>query len=260
MNLAYKQRIPARGPFTADQIRDGDRYELSNGHAIYCAPAGEHHARRNASGASLLGSDPEAEWSAVDAGFTPNPGTLRAPDVAVGPKPAKKKGAWIAGAPPLAVEYADRGQHEPGLQIKIKELLVAGTRYVWVVRLTGPQRVEVYTKGKPMRLFSTTDTLEAQGVLKNPIPVRALFDDEEAARITLRNLLQREGYEDLNAVLQEGALAAKRGALLDILSARGIAVDEGTGERIADCRDSARLDAWLGKAAVADQLAAVFEE
>ena len=27
-----------RGPFRADQLRDGDRYELSNGHPIYCAP------------------------------------------------------------------------------------------------------------------------------------------------------------------------------------------------------------------------------
>nr|VFJ70245.1 MAG: hypothetical protein BECKFW1821B_GA0114236_11821 [Candidatus Kentron sp. FW] len=34
--------------------------------------------------------------------------------------------------------------------------------------------------------------------------MRALFDRREAHRATLRNLLQREGYEDLEAVLQEG--------------------------------------------------------
>ena len=27
-----------RGPFRADQLRDGGCYELSNGHPIYCAP------------------------------------------------------------------------------------------------------------------------------------------------------------------------------------------------------------------------------
>jgi len=111
-SVTQEQPTPFPGPFTADQIRDGDRYELSNGHRIYCAPAGENHAHRNASGASLLGSDPDVEWSAVDAGFTPEPSILRVPDVAVGPAPIERRGAWIAGVPPLAVEYADRG-HKP---------------------------------------------------------------------------------------------------------------------------------------------------
>jgi hypothetical protein len=34
----------ARRPFRADQLRSGDPYELSNGHAIYVAPAGGRHA------------------------------------------------------------------------------------------------------------------------------------------------------------------------------------------------------------------------
>nr|VFJ96081.1 MAG: hypothetical protein BECKH772A_GA0070896_100975 [Candidatus Kentron sp. H]VFJ96800.1 MAG: hypothetical protein BECKH772B_GA0070898_100985 [Candidatus Kentron sp. H]VFK02558.1 MAG: hypothetical protein BECKH772C_GA0070978_100946 [Candidatus Kentron sp. H] len=40
-SMQEEYRIPARGPFTADQIKDGDRYELSNGHPIYCLPWGE---------------------------------------------------------------------------------------------------------------------------------------------------------------------------------------------------------------------------
>nr|VFJ77195.1 MAG: conserved hypothetical protein (putative transposase or invertase) [Candidatus Kentron sp. FW] len=83
-------------------------------------------------------------------------------------------------------------------------MLAAGTRYIWVVRLMGPQRVEVHTKDAPMRILSATDTLEAPGILRNPVPVQALFDRKEAHRVTLRNLLQREGYENLEAVLQEG--------------------------------------------------------
>ncbi|MBT8420390.1 MAG: Uma2 family endonuclease [Gammaproteobacteria bacterium] len=260
--MIKKQRNPSGPRFTADQIRDGDRYELSNGYPIYCAPAGENHARRNASGASLLGSDPDVQWSAVDAGFTPEPGTLRAPDVAVGPPPAKKKGAWISGVPPLAVEYADQGQNEPDLKTKIGELLAAGTRYVWVVRLTGPHRVEVHTKNVPMRLLSITDTLEAPGILRNPVPVQALFDDREAERITLRNLLQREGYADLEAVLQEGiqrgTLEAQVQALLGILAVRGIELDSETESRIRHCHNPAQLDMWLRKAALADKLKDIF--
>ena len=210
--MSQEQRIPLEGPFIANQIKDGDRYELSNGHPIHCAPAGGRHASRNANGASLLGSDPKVEWSAVDAGFTPKPNTLRAPDVAVAPPPEAEEG-WIPGVPPLAVEYADRGQNETDLKIKIRELLAAGTRYIWVVRLMGPQRVEVHTKDAPVRILSATDTLEAPGILRNPVLVRALFDRREAHRATLRNLLQREGYEDLEAVLQEGREMGRKAGL-----------------------------------------------
>lgn len=42
-----------RGPFRAEHLREGDRYELSNGHAIYCNPAGREHAGRNLTGAAV---------------------------------------------------------------------------------------------------------------------------------------------------------------------------------------------------------------
>nr|VFJ62013.1 MAG: Endonuclease, Uma2 family (restriction endonuclease fold) [Candidatus Kentron sp. DK] len=272
--VRQEQRIPFGGPLIADQIKDGDRYELSNGRRIYCAPAGESHARHNVTGASLLDSDPDVEWSGIDAGFTPEPHTLRAPDVSVAPPPPVGGKGWIPGVPPLAVEYADKGQHEPDLQKKIGELLAAGTRYVWVVRLIGPHRVEVHVKNKPMRLLSITDALEAPGILRNPVPVRALFDREAAHRATLRNLLQREGYDDLDAVLEEGiqrgkteglmegkaegGLEARIEALLNILAARSIRVDAGTDALIRRCRDRARIDTWIAKAAVADSPKEVF--
>ena len=269
--MAQSRRIPYCGPFTADQIKDGDRYELSNGHAMYCAPAGDRHARHNTSGALVLDSDPDVEWSGVDAGFTLKPNTVRAPDISVAPPPAEE-GKWIPGVPPLAVEYADKGQNEIDLKIKIKELLAAGTRYVWVVHLVGPQRVEVHVKDGPNRLLSATDLLEAPGILRNPVPVYALFDRKEAHRVTLRNLLQREGYENLEAVLWEGVqrgkaegkvegeLAASIKALLSTLAIRGIPVDAETRARIRDCHDAKQLDAWFAKAVVADRLEDVFRE
>jgi len=69
-----------------------------------------------------------------DTGFTPDEKNLRAPGIAVGNIPDEP--GWAPGAPPLAVEYADTGQDERDLQQKIGTLLGAGTRYVWVVRLT----------------------------------------------------------------------------------------------------------------------------
>jgi predicted transposase YdaD len=48
------------------------------------------------------------------------------------------------------------------------------------------------------------EALLAPGVLKNPVLVEALYDREAAHEATLRNLLQRRGYEDIEAVREEG--------------------------------------------------------
>jgi Uma2 family endonuclease len=90
----------------------------------------------------VLDTDPTVEEAGVDTGFSAEPNALRAPDIAIGNVPDAP--GWVRGSPPLAVEYADTGQDEQDLQTKIAELLKAGTRFVWVVRLVGPRRVEVY--------------------------------------------------------------------------------------------------------------------
>ncbi len=266
MSHAYPQLDPRSnaGPFRADQLRDGDRYELSDGHPLYCAPAGPDHATGNIRGAAVLDSDPEVEWAGIDAGFSPEPGMLRAPDVAVGARPASGRG-WIEGAPPLALEYAARGQDEADLQTKIGELIGHGTRLVWVARLTGPRRVEVYATGQPMRVVLPGEELLAPGILRNPVPVEALFDRAAGDRATLRNLLQRCGYEDLEAVREEGrtegreaARAALVQAVLNLLTGRGIAVDAETRTRIEACRDLGLLNRWLLVAAMAERADDIF--
>jgi hypothetical protein len=58
-------------------------------------------------GGGVLASDPAVSDVGVDAGFSPSPEILRAPDLAVGEIPDQP--GWVQGAPPLAVEYADTG-------------------------------------------------------------------------------------------------------------------------------------------------------
>ncbi len=196
------------GPFRADQIRPGDPYELSHGHPIYCAPTGGRGAGPNGLGYAVLRSDPAVTEAGVDAGFSPEPDMLRAPDIAVGNVPPKP--GWIRGVPPLAVEYADTGQNEEQLQEKIADLLRHGTKHVWVVRLTGPRRVEVYEPNASMRVAEPQDLLEAPGILQNPVRVVELYDPEAALEATLRNLLQRHGYESLEAIREAHAEAEAR--------------------------------------------------
>ncbi|WPL19867.1 hypothetical protein Thiowin_05014 [Thiorhodovibrio winogradskyi] len=255
-----------RGPFFAAQLRDGDPYELSNGHPIECLPAGGRHARANLVGGLAMETDPEVEDAAVDAGYAFGPQDLRAPDIAVGNVPDAP--GWIAGVPPLAVEYADSGQDEQELQDKIRELLAAGTRYLWVVRLQGPRRVEVYEPGQPCRTCYPGQALSAAGVLKNPLPVEALYDPQAAHEVALRNLLQRKGYDSLDAVRDQSKAEGKAegelglvlrqldkrlGGLAPALAARIRQLDPAQltalGDALLDFGQERDLQAWLDRCA-----------
>ncbi len=216
-------------------------------------------------GFSVVGWDPAVKEAGVDTGYSPEPGTLRAPDVAVGNVPDQP--GWVKGAPDLAIEYADAGQDEEKLEEKIADLLAAGTKYLWVVRLTGPRRVEVHEPGKRARTVLPGKLLTAPGVLKNPVRVEALYDRDEAERATLTNLLQRQGYEDLEAVLaagrnegrNEGRSEGLASAVIAVLEARGIRITKTARERIARCTDASVLDQWVRRAAVVQKVAELFE-
>lgn len=237
----YKIMAPPRDPVTADQIRPGDPYEVSDGWRIEVMPTGRRGGRGNLVGGAVVDSDPAVSSAGVDTGFSPRPDLLRAPDVSVGN--VSDEPGWGSEAPSLAIEYADAGQDKADLQKKIVELLEAGTRWVWVVRLKGRRRVEVYEAAvgasvaaremgdggadgevaqaareepcssepsgprrmaRAARVAWPGEVLTAPGVLRNPVPVEALYDRDAAHAVTLRNLLQRKGYESLEAVEQKG--------------------------------------------------------
>jgi Putative restriction endonuclease len=252
---------PLIGPYRAEDIRPGEPYELSDGYKIQCMGTGQRGSRANGSGFMVLDSDPAAPPAGVDAGVSPVPKMLRAPDVSVGG--LENEPGWATTAPPLAVEYADRGQDEAELQKKIVELLRCGTLFVWVVRLAGPRRVEVYEAGRPVRTVGPGAALEAPTVLKNPVPLEALYDREAAHAQTLKNLLQRHGYEDLEAVKNEGrdegSFDAARAALRRVLSRRKLALTPALEARIDTCTDRATLDRWLDAAIDATSAAAALD-
>lgn len=243
--------LKTHGPFRADQLRSGDPYELSNGHAIRCMPTGGRGALATGAGYKALSSDPVVESVGIDAGFSPQSDTMRAPDLSVG-KIADAPG-WIHGVPELAVEYADTGQDEESLAQKIEDLLAAGTKQVWVVRLHGPRRVEVYLPDQPVRKVLPGEELEAPGILANPVPVEALYDLDVAGEIEFRNILRRRsGHESLDAVRDqardEGEAKGRAEAVLSVLAARGIAVGGDVRTRILSCGDLPTLERWLQRA------------
>ena len=255
----------SHGPFRADQLRPGDSYELSNGHPIHCLPTGGRGARASSVGSSVLASDPAVESVGFDAGFSPSPDVLRAPDISVGNIPNEP--GWVHGVPMLAIEYADTGQDEQDLATKLQELLDAGTRYIWVVRLTGPRRVEVHQAGKKMSLAHPGEELRAPGALANPVPVEALYDGEVGREVILRNLLQRKGFDSLEAVEAEGEARGRvegeaqgrvegeaqglRDAVVAVLTARGFAVGDDLRTALSGAQDPVFLRSIVQRAAVA---------
>ncbi|AUX46508.1 uncharacterized protein SOCE26_080140 [Sorangium cellulosum] len=264
--MKHPMSAPPRSPATADQLRPGDPYELSEGRLVDYLPTGRRGGRGNLVGGEVLDTDPGVESAGVDIGVSPRPGMLRAPDIAVGDIPDEP--GWAAAAPPLAVEYADTGQDEAELLRKIDELLAAGTRWIWVVRLHGAPRVEVYeatgaparkapvravraadratSPPRPARVAYPGEALGAPGVLQNPVLVEALYDREAAHEATLRNLLQRRGYSGLDAVREEGRreerVAGLRAWVRDVCELLDIATSP---ERAAalDTMDEAELSA-----------------
>ncbi len=250
----------APGPFLAAHIRDGDPYELSNGHPIECSPSGPLHSSSNLAGGEVLDTDPDVEWAGIEVGYSPDPGELRAADVALDHPPAGDGHGWVPGAPRLAVEYAAAGQDEKELQRKIREFFAHGTELVWVVRLLGPRRVEVYAPDGAFEVKTVGDELTAPGILRNPVPVLALFDRAAAHKTVFRNLLQREGYENLDAVRMEGQALGIAEIILALLESRLETVDAASRERILTCRDLELLRRWAIRAANVRCVADVFAE
>lgn len=255
----------APGPWRADQVAEGEQVELCDGHRVDCMSAGGRHGETHLVGALVLRSDPAVEHAGIDVGISFNDGkNLRAPDLSVGADMSRP--GWTDQVPPLAVEYADQSQNETQLLKKIGELLAIGTRVIWVVRLVGPLRVEVHEPGEPVRIVGADGELTAPGILKNPVPVRALIDGQAALEATLANLLARKGYAGLDAIREEGVqqgvqqgLDAAReqlhARLQTILAARGWTPPPPLQARITGA-DFATLLRWLEQSLVAGDLEA----
>jgi hypothetical protein len=259
--------LSSPGPFFADQLKSGDPYELSNGHAILAPPTGQRGGKGNLRGGRVLDTDPDVTSAGIDVGFSTDPKHLRAPDISVGN--VGDGPGWATSAPPLAVEYADVGQDEAALQAKIGELFAAGTRYLWVVRLANDRHVEVHEPGKPMRVRRSGETLTAPGVLRNPVAVEAMWDAGAADAATLRNLLNRAGYTDIDAIRHEGVeqgiergieqgIEAARATLLQLAEGRGLALRDEDRARIRSEQSIPTLMRWAMRVASAAAPADLF--
>lgn len=257
------------GGWTADQVRSGDPVEISEGRRVEVMPTLKGGGVAQTWGAAVISTNPRVKQAGVEIGVSPHPHMLRAPDVSVVSEDGPDD-EWEHQAPPLAIEYAGPGQDFTELKTKIDELLAAGTRHLWVVRIDGPRRVEVYEPGQPRVVRIAGEFLHAPTVLDEPLPVEALYNGEVAQGVILRNILRRYGYRDLEAVREEGhaegraegRTEGRTEALRDVVSRQLKRRFPGEDEATATLVQTASADdlLWLTEALLdADSVAALQE-
>ncbi|MEM7588045.1 MAG: hypothetical protein AAF560_31950, partial [Acidobacteriota bacterium] len=66
--MSEKVRYSTNHRYEADEIREGDPYELSQGIPIRCSPTGGRGSDAAATGAAVLKSDPAVDSAGVDTG------------------------------------------------------------------------------------------------------------------------------------------------------------------------------------------------
>jgi hypothetical protein len=73
--------------------------------------------------------------------------------------------------------------------------------------------------------------------------------------------LESEAFRALRQRLEaKGEVRGEAQALLTVLGARGIAIDEAARARVLGCQDRVTLERWIARAATASALAEVFAE
>lgn len=267
------------GPFRAHMLRDGDRYELCNGHTIRQPPARSLKGSCVTIGSSAIMYAPGITRSCgLNVGIAFNDDkNLRAPNIVLDMDLGGS--GWATQAPPLAVEYADPHTDDEDLDHKIAELIELGTRIYWVVRLVGPLRVDVHEAGRPLRTVEADETLHADGILRNAVPVRALVEHEASQALTLLNILNGKGYRNLAEYLadhpnvrrieeyeenykggyEEGiaeALDELRDLVLAQISSRGWTLSPALQARLDACRDQPTLVRWYAAVATTSNIEA----
>jgi len=84
--------------------------------------------------------------------------------------------------------------------------------------------------------------------------------DEMVEEADQRLAAAEERAETAEAKAETAVVGAKVDAVLMVLGARGLVVDEAARQRIAACGDARRLDAWLKRAVSVGDVAALFDD
>jgi Uma2 family endonuclease len=174
---------------TADELLhmpgDGVRRELVDGELLEMSPSGYTHGRVTANVTRVLSryvyENGLGDVLAAETGFklSSDPDTVLAADVAFvrGERAAaaREEGAYMNGAPDLAVEVVSPSDRSSSVEVKVRAWLGAGTRMVIIVHPTR-RTVAVHRSGTAVDLLGESGVLDGGDVVPGwSVPVRDLF-------------------------------------------------------------------------------------
>jgi hypothetical protein len=229
-------------------VAPNTRYEILDGVVEYVSPADIPHGVRHAQILLLIGAHVGLEFQvACDLLSRVTRIDDFAPDVSVFPvAPDPRTGGRQLDQ--LAFEVVNKKSMARTAR-KATKLVARGVRRVFAIDLDRSRALE-WSR-------ADDDWCELQDVIEDPVfdvplPVDALIRTLKTDDLTARALLAKH-----NPVLEatrahdraegraEGRIAGKREALIALLAARGLPLDDAARERIAHEQDAERLDRWI---------------
>jgi len=161
-------------------LPSGDvRYELDDGELIVMPPPGDIHGRRQAKIVQYLGNEAEDRGLGevrAEVGIV----LRRNPDRVVGADAAfiltaslpvrRAKEGYLETIPEIVIEIRSKNE----VRAKKQEYFDAGVKLVWVLE-PDDRTVAAHEPGKPVKLFTTADTLVTDLLPGFAVPVAKLF-------------------------------------------------------------------------------------
>ena len=114
-----------------------------------------------------------------------------------------------------------------------------------------------------MRTVLPGGMLEAPGILRNPVPIEAMYDQDVSFDVTLRNLLQRKGFEGIEDIVDQTmdkACDEVREGIRTLLDARGMRLTSDQDRTVNACTEHKQLLEWHRRAVVATSTDDVFAD
>jgi hypothetical protein len=267
-------RLPGREPFPSvdDHLvaPEVTRDEMLRGRRLIAMPALPPHADRQFSLSYVLGAH-------VETGYVGSSELLTR--VAAGSDFATDACIRREGDDPatsaryleeLAFEVVNE-QSPKNIRDKAEDLAARGVRRVFAIFVKTGKVCEWSASQGRWQELDLDATIEDR-CLSRPLRVRALLD-AAAANDAVAQALADQGNPVIEALKaesrdegreegrdegwEEGLVAGKAAAILAVLAARGLPIDDDARARILRCREAATLDRWIAEAAVAPSAAAI---
>ena len=248
------------------------RLEYLEGVEVFAAPADEPHGIEHAELTHVLRAiRADSERVAVDLLTRTEEASDFAPDASVYPS---ERDPETGGRRLEELAFEVASEQSIGVTTKkARELARRGVRRVFCILIKQRRVLEWSREIDGWRTMPESEVIE-DPCLAAPLPIRALLDPAAADEAVVAGLLARgvpaimqlqAESEAIGEAIGEargearGEATARAEALLSVLAARKILVDDATRAAVQRCTDTDQLKAWMNRAAVATTPEEVFE-